>query len=226
VTAIELPLAGATVRFTARAGGVSDGPYRSLNLGLWTDDDPAAVAENRRRAADDRHVAYGRQVHGAHVLCAEAATAEPVQADGQATTVPGLVALVVTADCLPIALAGDGGVAMLHAGWRGLVEGVVEEGVRVLRRLGVAGRLEAAIGPGAGACCYEVGTDVASRFPAWARSGRTLDLKAAATDRLRQAGVASVIDVGRCTMCEPDTFFSHRRSGGMTGRQGGLIWRV
>ena len=224
---IELELPGAHVRFTARAGGVSDGPYASLNLGRWTDDDPAAVAENRRRAAGGRPLAFARQVHGTRVAVADGATADDgvVEADGVATTARGVAALVLTADCLPVALAGDGAVAMLHAGWRGLADGVLEAGVRALRGLGAAGELHAAIGPGAGACCYEVGDDVAARFPAAARHGRTLDLKAVAAQRLRAAGVTQVTDVGRCTMCEPEVFFSHRARGPLTGRQGGLAWR-
>ena len=117
---------------------------------------------------------------------------------------------------------------MLHAGWRGLAEGVLEAGVQALREAhgpGRTGPLHAALGPGAGCCCYEVGEDVAARFPAWARRGRRIDLKAIAAQRLRAAGVADVLDVGRCTMCEPEVFFSHRASGGRTGRQGGLVWR-
>ncbi|MDX6700791.1 MAG: purine-nucleoside/S-methyl-5-thioadenosine phosphorylase / adenosine deaminase [Baekduia sp.] len=226
--AIELALPGARVRFTTRAGGVSTGPYASLNLGRWTEDDAGAVAENRRRAAGGRSLAYARQVHGTRVLRAEAATEDAgvQEADGIVTAVPGVAALVLTADCLPVALAGGGAVAMVHAGWRGLADGVLEEGVRALRELtGGDGPIHAAIGPGAGGCCYEVGDEVAARFPSWARgSGRTIDLKAVAAERLRAAGVAEVLDVRRCTMCEPHVFFSHRAGGGLTGRQGGLAW--
>jgi hypothetical protein len=226
--AIELALPGARVRFTTRAGGVSDGAYASLNLGPWTDDDAVAVAENRRRAAAGLPLAFGRQVHGTRVLRIDGPTSEDAveDADGVVTAAHGVAALVLTADCLPVALAGPGAVAMLHAGWRGLAAGVLEEGVGAVRELRAGGPIQAAIGPGAGACCYEVGDDVAARFPAWARSaGRRIDLKAVAAARLRAAGVAEVIDVGRCTMCEPDVFFSHRASGGLTGRQGGLVWR-
>jgi copper oxidase (laccase) domain-containing protein len=103
---------------------------------------------------------------------------------------------------------------------------VLEEGVRAVRALDPDGELRAAIGPGAGACCYEVGDEVAARFPhVPRRADRTIDLKAIAADRLRAAGAAQVLDVGRCTICEPDVFFSHRASGGLTGRQGGLAWR-
>jgi len=217
---IELDLGGAHVRFTGRAGGVSQGPYAALNLGSFTDDDPAAVAENRRRAGEGRALAYARQVHGTRVITLDGAPDAIAEADAVMTATPGVAALVLTADCLPIALVADGAVAMVHAGWRGLADGVVEAGVAAL-----GGAAHAAIGPGAGACCYEVGDEVASRFPAWARHGRRLDLKAVAAQRLRAAGVADICDVGRCTMCEPEAFFSHRRSGGRTGRQGGLVWR-
>jgi YfiH family protein len=225
VDAIELDLPGARVRFTTRAGGVSEGPYASLNLGRWTDDDPDAVAENRRRAAAGLPLAFGRQVHGTTVLRVDAPTGDVAEADGVATAQRGVAALVLTADCLPVALAGDGVVAMLHAGWRGLADGVLEEGVRAVRELGAGAPLHAAIGPGAGGCCYEVGEEVAARFPAWARQDRRIDLKAVAAERLRSAGVGDVLDVGRCTMCEPGVFFSHRATGGITGRQGGLVWR-
>jgi YfiH family protein len=225
---IELDLPGAHVRFTTRAGGVSQGPYASLNLGRWTDDDPGAVAENRRRAAGGRPLGFGRQVHGTRVLALDGATDDGAiaDADGVATAARGIATLVLTADCLPVALATPKAVAMVHAGWRGLADGVLEEGVRAVRALGGDGPLHAAIGPGAGGCCYEVGDDVAARFAeAGRRAGRTIDLKAIAAQRLRDAGAVEVLDVGRCTMCEPDVFFSHRASGGLTGRQGGLAWR-
>lgn len=225
---LELDLPGAHVRFTTRAGGVSEGPYASLNLGRWTDDDPGAVAENRRRAADDHLLAFGRQVHGTTVLTLDGATPDDAiaDADGVATAVPGVAALVLTADCLPIALATPAAVAMVHAGWRGLADGVIDAGVRAIRALDPVGELAAAIGPGAGGCCYEVGDEVVARFPeVERRADRTIDLKAIAARRLRNAGAVEVLDVARCTMCEPDTFFSHRASGGLTGRQGGLAWR-
>jgi polyphenol oxidase len=228
IDAIELELPGAHVRFTTRAGGVSAGPYASLNLGLLTEDDPAAVTENRRRAGDGRALAWGRQVHGTRVLTLDGAPAVGAveDADGVATRSRELAALVLTADCLPVALATPGAVAMVHAGWRGLADGVLEQGVAALRALDPDGALHAAIGPGAGGCCYAVGDEVAERFPdAPRRADRTLDLKAIAADRLRRAGAQAVLDVGRCTMCEPDVFFSHRASGGLTGRQGGLAWR-
>jgi copper oxidase (laccase) domain-containing protein len=153
VRAIRVELPGAVALFTGREGGVSTGPFASLNLGLWTDDDPAAVRENRGRVAahaGGRTLAYGRQVHGTAVVCAGDGELHVEDADGQATARDDLAALVLTADCLPVALAVPGAVAMVHAGWRGLADGVLEEGVRALRELAGDGPLHAAIGPGAG----------------------------------------------------------------------------
>jgi polyphenol oxidase len=227
---VELP--GATAMFTTRHGGFSHGPYESLNLGRFTDDDPDAVARNRETLQAELGVrfAYGLQVHGQKVVRAVAAPdphAAPVEADGQATNVIGLAPMVLTADCLPIAVAGGGAVAMLHAGWRGLAAGIVAEGVQAVRELsGDESAIAAAIGPGAGPCCYEVSEDVHeafARFGPEAQRGRNLDLKAAARWALNQAGVSDVHDVGRCTICSTE-FFSHRRDHGVTGRQAGIAW--
>jgi YfiH family protein len=134
----------------------------------------------------------------------------------------------LTADCLPIAIAGGGAVAMVHAGWRGLAGGVIAEGVRALRGLGDGGALAAAIGPGAGPCCYEVGEEVHAAFASEGpdvRAGRNLDLKAIARRQLERAGIERIYDVGLCTVCsDPSLFFSHRRDDGVTGRQAGIAW--
>jgi YfiH family protein len=245
--AIELP--GAHVLFTTRRGGFSDGPYASLNLGRLTGDRAEAVQRNRAKLQTEVGVppAHIRQVHGTVV---RSITALPVdglapladegvelpEADGQVTPLRGVAPMVLVADCLPIAVSGRGGsngngvaaVAMLHAGWRGLAAGIVTEGVRALRELGVDGPLEAAIGPGAGGCCYEVGDEVHREFAdydARVRQGRNLDLKAIARDQLERGGVAAVHDVELCTICaDPALFFSHRRDRGVTGRQAGLAW--
>jgi YfiH family protein len=228
--AIDLP--GGRAVFTTRRGGASTGPYASFNLGRFTDDDRAAVDANRDTLAAltgvprDR-VAQGRQVHGAEVrrVAERPYTASPPgEADGQATALPGVAPLVLTADCLPIALVAPEAVAMLHAGWRGLAGGVVEEGVRALRELGADGSIAAAIGPGAGPCCYEAGPEVHEALGA--SVGRNVDLKLAARRRLEAAGVEEVHDIGLCTMCAgEERFFSHRRDGGVTGRQAGIAWR-
>ena len=212
--AIDLP--GGTALFTTRRGGVSSGPFASLNLGLWTDDDADNVHANRERVrelAGVERLAQGRQVHGARVVV-DARDIE--EADGQVTTVPGVAAIVLTADCLPVALARNGAVAMVHAGWRGLAYGALEAGVAATQAVA------AAIGPGIGPCCYEVGDEVRAVF---GTSERTLDLKAIARERLERAGVTEIHDCGLCTACDAERFFSHRRDRGVTGRQAGLAWR-
>jgi YfiH family protein len=214
--AIELP--GATALFTTRRGGVSDGPYASLNVGVLTDDDPERVAANRERVraqAGAARLAQGRQVHGTQVSV-DGGTGE--EADGQVTTRAGVAAIVLVADCLPVALAGPDAAGVVHAGWRGLAAGVLEAGVAAIGR----GPVAAAIGPGIGPCCYEVGDEVRSVF---GTAERTLDLKAVARARLEAAGVAEVHDCGLCTACDDRRFFSHRRDRGVTGRQAGLAWR-
>jgi YfiH family protein len=141
-----------------------------------------------------------------------------VDADGQVVTRHGVAAIVYAADCLPVALAGPHAAGVVHAGWRGLSDGVLEAGVAALGE----GPVSAAIGPAIGPCCYEVGDDLRAVF---GTSGRTLDLKAIARERLLAAGVEEVHDCGLCTACDPERFFSHRRDRGVTGRQAGLAWR-
>jgi polyphenol oxidase len=214
------------VAFSTRRGGVSSGPYDSLNLGLLTDDEGKNVEENRRRlcaavgAAPER-LAMNRQVHKATVNRAQAGE-RGKEGDGLWTDEPGLPMLKVTADCLPIALArvnGTPALALLHAGRLGLLEGILQAGVAALG----SGRVAAAVGPGIGPCCYEVGDDIAgayrARFGPDAVRGRNLDLWTVAERVLHEAGVASVERLDVCTACN-DEFFSHRRDGGVTGRQG------
>jgi hypothetical protein len=232
--AIELP--GARALFTTRRGGCSVGPYESLNLGRLTDDDPVHVDRNRVHLTAALGVAVTpiRQVHAAHVIrlaaqSSPAPSAEAPEADGQATAHPGIAPMVLTADCLPIAIAGGGSVCVVHAGWRGLASGVVAEGVEAVRELGSGGPLAAAIGAGAGPCCYEVGEEVHAAFGAHpaavhaGQRGRNVDLKAIARDQLAAAGVAAVHDLGICTICS-ELFYSHRRDRGVTGRQAGIAW--
>ena len=230
---VAAALTGGRVLFTTRLGGVSEGPFASLNLGLLTDDEQDAVHANRARVAETvgvpwERVAFGRQVHGGTVrrVAADGDPSQGADEDGQATTRDDVAALVFTADCLAVALVGDGGVAMLHGGWRGLDAGILAEGVAALRELGVTGEITAALGPAARGCCYEVGEEVHERFAAYdARVGeRNLALDVVAAKQLRAAGVDRVHDTGLCTICD-DRFFSHRRDRGVTGRQGGLAWR-
>jgi polyphenol oxidase len=214
------------VAFSTRHGGVSEGPYASLNLGILTNDSAENAHENRRRlcdsvGADVDRLAMNRQVHAATVNRAVAGE-RGREGDGLWTDEPGVPMLKLTADCLPVALArgnGSPALALLHAGRLGLLEGILEAGVEAL-----GGRkLAAAIGPGIGPCCYEVGDDIAeayrARFGAEAVRGRNLDLWAVAERLLRAAGVDEVERVDVCTACSAD-FFSHRRDKGVTGRQG------
>jgi YfiH family protein len=236
---IDLP--GAQAMFTTRRGGFSEGPYASLNLGRLTNDRAEAVQRNRAKLQSEVGVppAHIRQVHGIHVrrICRlPAAGIAPLpdegvdlpEADGLVTSLREVAPMVLTADCLPIAIAGKHAVTMVHAGWRGLAGGIVAEGVRAVRELGAEGPLEAAIGPGAGGCCYEVGDEVRREFAGYGervRRGRNLDLKAIAREQLERAGVHRVHDAGLCTICsDPALFFSHRRDRGVTGRQAGVAW--
>ena len=214
------------VAFSTRRGGVSEGPYESLNLGRLTDDAPEHADENRRRlcaavGADYERLAMNRQVHTAKVNRAEGGE-RTREGDGLWSDEAGVPMLKLTADCLPVALARVGAppaLALLHAGRLGLLEGIVEAGVAALG----GGRFAAAIGPGIGPCCYEVGDDIAetyrARFGGGAVRGRNLDLWSVAERILHEQGAASVERVDVCTACSAE-FFSHRRDGGVTGRQG------
>lgn len=221
------------VAFSTRVGGVSEGAFASLNLGVYTDDDPDRVRENRRRlcaevGVDPETATMGWQYHSATVAKADGRGIvtpglEFERCDGLWTDEPGRAVMLLTADCLPVALARTNGtpaVAVLHVGWRGLLAGIVEEGARALG----GGPVAAAIGPGIGPCCYEVGDEVAApfreRFGDGVVAGRSLDLHEAAERALRDAGCAAVERVGLCTSCEEGLFFSHRRDRGRTGRQG------
>ena len=220
--AIDLPH-GVHALFTTRRGGVSRPPYDTLNLGRWTDDDHAAVEANRARvlaATGAERFAFGRQVHGATVVRDD--EADVVDADGQISTRPGVAPLVLTADCLPVALAAPDAVGMVHAGWRGLAAGVLEQAVAKLE-----GPVAAAVGPCARGCCYEVGDEVREALGLDPVGGpKPIDLPSIARERLTAAGVETVADCGLCTMCtEASLFFSHRRDGPRTGRQGGVAWR-
>jgi polyphenol oxidase len=215
-----------TVAFSTRQGGVSDGSFASLNLGLLTDDVPDHVHENRRRlceavGADPERLAMNRQVHAATVNRAEAGE-RGKPGDGLWTDEPALPMLKVTADCLPVALARTNGsprLALLHAGRLGLLEGILEAGVAAL-----GGRVAAVIGPGIGPCCYEVSAEIREayrdRFGGTAVRGDNLDLWTVSEQVLRDAGVGPVERFDLCTACDPERFFSHRRDGGRTGRQG------
>jgi polyphenol oxidase len=233
---LEAKLPGATAAFSTRVGGTSKAPFDGLNLGVFTDDDAATVVENRQRLAvglgfAPERVTIARQVHGAEVAWHAGPQdpspfAEPGQpipeVDGHATDRPGLPLLVFVADCVPVALSGPGGVAMLHCGWRGLAGGIIAEGAEAINAT------DAAIGPSIGPCCYEVGEEVLGAFTGLddgVATGRMLDLPEVARLLLGEAGIERIESCGLCTSCEEELFFSHRRDAGRTGRQGGLVWR-
>lgn len=212
---------GYVVAFTTRRGGVSEGVYESLNLSIGTGDDPERVARNRRIACealglDADRLSFNRQVHSPTV---HRAGGRGVAGDGLWSDEPGQAMFAFSADCLPIAIARTDGVrtlAVLHAGWRGLSEGIVEAGVASVG----PGETAAVIGPAIGPCCYEVGPEVSERFDDDLTANRRLDLWTAAERALCRAGISRVDRVDLCTHCHPDDFFSHRRSGRARGVQG------
>jgi YfiH family protein len=233
----EVRLPGARALFSTRQGGVSAGPYESMNLGILTDDEPERVSENRRRLAgaaglDASAVAMGWQEHGTDIREWDgpperdfaSPTGDLPHVDGHVTDERGLGLLVLVADCLPVALAStDGRVAMLHCGWRPLAGGIVEKAVERFDE-----QPAAALGPGIGACCYEVGQEVLDQFSDLdgVARGRMLDLRAVAEAKLRATGVDRIEHVDHCTSCRADLYFSHRRDNGVTGRQAGLVVRA
>jgi polyphenol oxidase len=226
------------IAFSTRLGGVSEGEFASLNLGILTDDDPARVIVNRTRlceavGADPDGATMAWQRHGKNVTEAQPrgiVTPGTVydHCDGLWSDEPGRAMLLLTADCLPIAIARANGVRpaveILHAGWRGLLAGIVAAGVRALG----ARNLAAAIGPSIGPCCYEVGEEVAAPFREAfgadvVRDGK-LDLWTSAERALRAAGAERVDRSDLCTACDAGRFFSHRRDHGRTGRQGVIAY--
>jgi YfiH family protein len=231
---LEAELPAARAAFSTRLGGVSHEPYDALNVAIMTGDERDDVRENRLRLAaalgrEPDGMVMGRQVHGAE-LREHAERQEPRvyadvvkspdEVDAHATADPGLTPLVMVADCLPVALDGPGGVAMVHCGWRGLAAGIVATAATAVDAEA------AAVGPGIGPCCYEVGDEVLAEFADLdgVADGRVLDLSAVARALLERAGVEATEISGLCTKCNPDLFYSHRRDGGRTGRQAGLVW--
>lgn len=217
----ELPGSGRAL-FTARADG---------NLSS-TQGDSCEHGELAREALRARigtgALARTRQVHGTSVRVWDASSHEPdpreLEGDGHATSAPALGLTVLTADCLPVALGAPGAVAMLHAGWRGLSGGILEQGVVALGQLaGGPSDIVAILGPCAGVCCYEVGPEVHAAFGRPPGASRNLNLRQIARERLMSAGVNSVLDAEACTICD-ERFFSHRREGARAGRQGGVAW--
>ena len=224
--------AGVRHAFFTRAGGVSEGIYQSLNVGLGSADDPRAVAENRRRCAAHfgaEGVVTAYQVHSALAVTAQGAGLDdpPPQADAVVSATPGVVCGALAADCAPILLVDPAArvVAAAHAGWKGALTGVVEATVARMASLGAArGRLRAAVGPCIGPQSYEVGLEFRERFVAVdpdhgrffaagaAPDKRLFDLPGFVLGRLAAAGVETREWTGHDTCAEPDRFFSNRRA--------------
>jgi YfiH family protein len=202
---LQADLPGATAAFSTRSAGSMKESHAPLAGAL---------------GIEPGRIVSGRQVHGRVLAFHEVPTDAVPEVDGHVLRGPEPVGLVYTADCLPVALAGSDGAAILHCGWRGLAAGLLARGVEAV------GATHAAIGPGIGPCCYEVGDEVLDAFAGLGdgiASGRMLDLPEVARQLLREAGVEEVESAGLCTRCEEELFFSHRRDGG-SGRQAGLAW--
>ncbi len=234
---------GVHAHFTTRVGGVSEGTHAGLNLGSTSGDAAVDVRENRRRLADAldldaQRVSMGHQVHGAdvHRIDAPASfgrfTGELAgwrDGDGLVTAAADLPLMVLGADCLPVLLWRTDGsqVGAVHAGWRGLVAGILRNAVTML-----GGEVAAAVGPAVRPCCYPVDDDLratfADRFGAATVVDRAVDLAAGARVELTDAGVdpTHITVAEACTSCDAERFYSYRRDGEHTGRQAGIIWRT
>jgi YfiH family protein len=220
---------GARIWFFSRRGGVSKGPYDSLNVSSKVGDDPAAVEKNRsliREAMDGRPSAWSQQVH-ADGIVRVSGPGFAGEADALLTEEKGFSLVVAVADCVPVALVGEGAVGMVHSGWRGTLSGVAGKSVR---ELGEAPHIQAYVGPCIRRCCYEVSEELAQRFArefgAGVVAGRHLSLPAAIRADLERAGVEEIHDLGLCTGCRPDLFYSHRKQGPLTGRNLAAVARV
>lgn len=221
---------------TLRTGGRSVLPWNSFNLGDHVGDDPASVTSNR---AELRHHVPGeplwlRQVHGVKVVDAGEAVLDAPEADAAFARQSNAVCVVMTADCLPVLFCDRAGttVAAAHAGWRGLVSGVLEETIKAMAV--PAGELLVWLGPAIGPQCFEVGDEVRAAFLADdpeageafipSMPGKWLaDIYALARRRLRRSGVEQIHGGGLCTVTDRERFFSYRRDG-VTGRMATLIW--
>jgi len=226
-------LPGIAHGFFTRHGGVSQGGYASLNCGLGSKDDPAAVRENRARVAAAlaaESLLTAHQIHSATAVIVERAwsTEERPRADAIVTATPGLALGVLTADCAPVLFADAEAkvVGAAHAGWRGAIGGVLEATLAAMERLGASkARIEAAVGPCIGQPAYEVGFDFEAEFlnrdpdsaqffaRPQADSGARphFDLPGYASHRLSRAGIAPV-QAAPCTYAQAEHFFSYRRS--------------
>ena len=245
---------GVRIAFTGREGGESGDPYGSLNLGGHVGDDPQAVAANRSILLDALGMQgvpliVPNQVHGDRVVIVDdpgpaALDAARLQAaegaDALVVTADEVAALLCFADCVPVIVVSPSGrFAVVHAGWRGVENGIAAKATRLLAEAdgasgqpADAGAFSAYVGPHIHAECFETGPDVRERFATrfgspCVRDERHVDLLEALAVGLAEAGVARdrIADAGACTMCAPDTYFSYRASGGVCGRHGAIAYR-
>jgi YfiH family protein len=219
---------GARVWFFTRKGGVSEPPFESLNISLKVGDDPDAIAENRNRirdAMDGREPAWVRQVAGDGVVRV-GGPGLAGEADALVTDAEGFSLVVAVADCVPVALVGEREVGMVHSGWRGTIAEIAAKAAREMD----GGGIRAYIGPCIRGCCYEVSEEMAQkfaeRFGPEVVEGRYLDLPRAIERNLGEVGVGEVHDLGLCTGCRTDLFFSHRKQGPETGRNLAAVARL
>ncbi|BAL25434.1 peptidoglycan editing factor PgeF [Azoarcus sp. KH32C] len=222
---------------TTRHGGVSSGPYASMNLGTHVGDSPSAVAQNRwlLRSCLPAEPLWLEQVHGIEIADADAVAEGTPKADASVATRPSAVCAIMTADCLPVLFCDDMGtvVAAAHAGWRGLAAGVLD--AAVARMAVPPGRILAWMGPAIGPDAFEVGDEVRQAFcagnpaatdafrPAAQRGKWMADLFLLARLRLAALGVTRIFGGGECTWSDPLRYFSYRRDG-VTGRMASLVW--
>lgn len=243
---------GILVAFTGRAGGVSSGCYSSLNLGLTTLDDEANVHTNRHllQEALDDEVSFiaPLQVHSCDVVTIRSVDEQHLSrarmyasrgADAMVVGTPSVAALMCFADCLSVVIVSPSGrFALVHAGWRGMIEGVIPQAIFALQKEDDdTSRFPAAsynvyFGPHIGSCCFEVGDEVlalfSKRFSQGVIKGKNhIDLSAAALEQLSAFGCVPqrCFDTQICTLCSQDSYFSYRGSGGVCGRHGALVYR-
>jgi len=233
--------AGVHALTTLRHGtGVSLPPFDRFNLG-GNEDDPAHITHNRTELVEHFNLPapprWLNQIHGVHVHRFDASRSAAPEADAAVTSVSGVVLAVLTADCLPVVFAANGGgeIAVAHAGWRGLASGILERTVRAMHT--PAGDVLAWLGPAAGPERYEIGEEVFAAFTAHnpqateaftaTRPGHwRVDLYTLARQRLLAAGLKArhIYGGGLCTISDPQRFYSHRRDA-RTGRMATLVWR-
>lgn len=221
---------------STRVDGFSTTPYQGLNLGAHVGDDLSIVEKNRDRLAQQAKMPSApiwlNQTHSTVVAQASAPTKQVLDADGVFTSSSQVVCSAMTADCLPVLLTNTQGtqVAAVHAGWRGLANGIVENALELF-----SGEVMAWLGPAIGPQAFEVGEDVLQAFvdfdsqahqaftPRNVEGKWLADMSKLATQRLNKLGVTQVFDSGLCTFQDKNDFYSYRRDG-VTGRQATFIW--